>query len=441
MAMGLMGWGLLSPMALVALGLPLGLILLSARRQRPQPVALGTARFFDEQGDAATSRRRWRVSGARWWAAAAMTLGVLAAGGPQPEEEDGAVYLLTAHVDRSPSMFLPADPTEPGGELRIDQALRLTSSWLTSLDPSTERAAVRWRAVEPGGVDVVLDAGEPPPRALRQVPRRRAVPPRWGRLTAPGAIFVTDQSPPSVSREVGVFASGGAAVPGPVAIGSGGLLDWGGRDGAPLVERAAETPIRVFISPDLPAPLIGLAELWAAERGFPVGGSDEGAALSVRTADPRGDTEAGPGSTAGRDGWTAAFRAVVAGRARGEGGWRPWLSAPDGPALVWARSGEIEVAFRAVTPAASTAEAFALSWARLFDSHLQPPPEVVGLDERRGAGAPASRGPQLASAMDPEVLSRRAGRAARGRRVELVLLVGAGAAGLLAFALRLRGSP
>jgi hypothetical protein len=85
-------------------------------------------------------------------------------------------------------------------------------------------------------------------------------------------------------------------------------------------------------------------------------------------------------------------------------------------------------------------EAFAVSWARLLDEHLASPPAVISMEERAAAGASVVREPALEGTLDPEVLSRRAARAARGRRAELLLAAGAAAAALLAFALRLRGS-
>jgi len=126
--------------------------------------------------------------------------------------------------------------------------------------------------------------------------------------------------------------------------------------------------------------------------------------------------------------------------ADGDQGWRPWLLDEAGQCLVRARRGEVEVGFSRILPEPTSMEAFAVSWARLLDEHLAPPGAVVALQERRAAGAAVSRAPALAGALDPEVLSRRARRASRGRRAELLLSVGAAAAGLLSLVLRLRGS-
>ena len=60
MALGILGWALTVPGALAGLALPLAIVLLSFRRRRPQLVALGTARLFEDRGEAAASRRRWR---------------------------------------------------------------------------------------------------------------------------------------------------------------------------------------------------------------------------------------------------------------------------------------------------------------------------------------------------------------------------------------------
>ncbi len=449
MALGILGWALTVPSALAGLALPLGIILLSFRRRRPQLVALGTARLFDERGDAAASRRRWRLSGSRLWAVLALLLGVLAVGRPRPAAEQGAVYVLTVYVDRSPSMFLPLAPEEPEGERRIDRAVGAVTAWLAGLDPTTERAVVRWRAMEEGGLDVTLDAGDGCPEELLVAPLRVRSTPSWGRFVAPGAIFVTDVTLASSglqSSGVGLFASGGAAVPGPVAAGGDGLLIWSGEDDAPLRARAAREPVRVVIAEELTAPLRSLGSLWAEERGLAVGGDRRGAALLLRPggAPAVAEEDRGGSLTVGRDGWSAAVGGFLGlGPGLGEGGapgWTPWLVGENGECLVRARRGEVEVGFREIQPESASVEAFALSWARLLDDHLAPPETVVALEERRAAGPAVSHAPALAGALEPEVLSRRARRASRGRRAELLLSAGAALAGLLALVLRLRGS-
>lgn len=450
-ALGILGWALTVPGALAGLLLPLGIILLSFRRRQPRLVALGTARLFEDRGASAASRRRWQLSGSRWWAVVALVLGILAAGRPRPAAEDQAVYVLTVHVDRSPSMFLPAKPSEPGGERRIDRAVDAATAWLASLDPAGERAVVRWRALEPGGLDVTLDAGDGCPAGLLEAPPRANLNPRWGRLVAPGAIFVTDEGlAPAALRSsgVGLFASGGLAVPGAVAAGSDGLLTWSGEDDAPLQLGAEDEDLRVVIARELAAPLRSLASLWAEERGLAVGGAPKGASLTIRQAESLADDSGNPrsSSTVGRDGWSARVEVSQGLSADGglsagvDLGWRPWLLDEAGQCLVRARRGEVEVGFSGILPEPTSMEAFAVSWARLLDEHLAPPGAVVALQERRAAGAAVSREPALAGALDPEVLSRRARRASRGRRAELLLSLGAAAAGLLSLVLRLRGS-
>jgi len=462
-ALGILGWALTVPGALAGLLLPLGIILLSFRRRQPRLVALGTARLFEDREASAASRRRWQLSGSRWWAVVALVLGILAAGRPRPAAEDQAVFVLTVHVDRSPSMFLPAEPSAPGGERRIDRAVDAATAWLASLDPAVERAVVRWRALEPGGLDVTLDAGDGCPAGLLEAPSRAIPNPRWGRLVAPGAIFVTDEGlAPAALRSsgVGLFASGGLAVPGAVAAGSDGLLNWSGEDDAPLQLGAEDEDLRVVIGRELAAPLRSLASLWAEERGLAVGGAPQGASLTIRQAESPADDSGNPrsSSTVGRDGWSARVEVsrgpsadgglsadggpIADGglSADGDQGWRPWLLDEAGQCLVRARRGEVEVGFSRILPEPTSMEAFAVSWARLLDEHLAPPGAVVALQERRAAGAAVSRAPALAGALDPEVLSRRARRASRGRRAELLLSVGAAAAGLLSLVLRLRGS-
>jgi len=445
MPLAILGWGLTVPGAMVALALPLGILLLSFMRRRPQAVALGTARFFGEGVEAEASRRRWHLSGARFWALVALLLGILAASRPRPSAEENAVVLLTVYVDRSPSMFLPMDPVDPDGERRVDRALAATAIWLETLDEGGQRAVIRWRALEPGGLDLTLDSGEGVPGALVRPPARAIPAPRWGQWAAPGAVFVTDSAQFASALEgsaVGVFASGGATVPGPVSAGSSGLLTWGGADGPLEPLDAAEPLLQVHVGDGVPGPLRSLVRLWADERGIQPSGGAESAGLTVRGPAGAREPGAGPGDeiSAGRDGWSASFDGATPLPLGTQEGWRPWLVGDGGECLVRARSGEVEVGFAAVRPSPSMMEAFVVSWARLLDEHLAPPAAVVSMEERSAAGAPMSREPALEGALDPEVLSRRAARAARGRRAELLLAAGAAAAGLLAFALRLRGS-
>lgn len=445
MLFAIMGWGWTVPAALVALVLPLAVLLLSFMRRRPRPVALGTARFFQAGGEAEASRRRWHLPGARFWAVVALLLGILASARPRPSAEEEAVYLLTVHVDRSPSMFLPMDPDAPDGERRVDRALAATANWLETLDDGRRRAVIRWRALEPGGLDVTLDSGQGVPAALYRPPSRAMAPPQWGRWAAPGAVFVTDSAELVGALEgsgVGLFASGGPMVPGPVSAGPGGLLLWDGTDGPLVPQDSAEPPLRVHVGDGLPESIGSLVRLWAEERGFPRTEAEEGAGLRVRGA----FEGVGPGArsdgeiAAGRDGWSAALDGIAPLPLGAREGWRPWLVGGGGECLVRARPGEVEVGFAVVRPAPATMEAFAVSWARLLDEHLVPPAVVVSMGERGAAGASSSLEPALEGTLDPEVLSRRAARAVRGRRAELLLAAGAAAAALLAFALRLRGS-
>ncbi len=445
MALAILGWGLAVPAALAALALPLAILLLSFMRRRPQSVPLGTARFFGDGGEARSSRRRWHLSGARLWAIVALLLGILASARPRPSAEEDAVLLLTVHVDRSPSMFLPMDPADPGGERRVDRALRATADWLESLDVEGQRAVIRWRALEPGGLDVTLDSIEGVPDALGRPPARSAPTPRWGQWAAPGAVFVTDSALVADALEgsgVGVFASGGVLVPGPVAASRDGLLAWDGADGPLVLVPSAALSLQVHVAEGVPSLLGSLIRLWSQERGLRLSDASEGAALTVHGRGGGGGPAAGTGAgfIAGRDGWSAAFDGVSPLPFGGPEGWRPWLVGDGARCLVRSRPGEVEVGFTDLRPDSSTLEAFAVSWAQLLDDGLEPPPGVVSMEERGAAGAPMTRAPDLDGTLDPEVLSRRAARAARGRRAELVLAVGAAAAGLLALGLRLRGS-
>lgn len=445
--MTLLGWSPLLPEALAGLALPALIVALSFRRRRPERVALGTARFFDDGGAAAASRRRWHLSAARWCAIAAVTLAVLAAARPRPGEREAPAYLLTAIVDRSPSMYLPMDPSRPDGERRIDRALTEVRAWLAELGGGGTRAVVRWRSTEPGGIDARREATQAPPGRLLDRPDRRLAAPLWGRLAGPGVLLVTDRAPADADGAAGVFTSGGPAIPGPVSAGADGLWTWSGRAGDALQRATLRARLRVSVGPEVPTPVAELAALWAEERGYEVGGPADGAALSLRRASGPGEapvTER-PGAEppapgpfrAGRDGWEASIRGTT-GALAGTGG-SPWLVGPGGEVLVRAREGEVVLDLGALEDVEGD-EAFAVSWAGLLDGGLSAPPEVVALEERQGAGAAISRPPSLEDALDPEVAAGRARRAALGRRAELLLAAGAAVLALAALFLRTRGS-
>ena len=439
-ALAILGWTLLVPGALLGLVLPALLIALSFRRRRPRVVLLGTARFFGDPEDPAASRSRRELSAARWCAVAAITLAVLAAGRPRPEEDPSPAYLLTGVVDRSPSMFLPADPALPDGERRIDRALAAAQDWLEGVAAGGSRVVVRWRSVGPGGVDVKVE-GAAPPSSLAEAPARPLPAPVWGRFSGPGVFHVTDRHPAARTPVAGAFCSGGAAVPGPVAAGPEGLLVWSGDPAAALERAPLEAPLRVFVGEGVPAPLGALARLWAEERGYAVGGAAAGAALGLVRAGAGGAVASGGGGgalAAGREGWAATFAGYRGGPM--EAGSRAWLTGSEGEVLVAARPGQVSVDCSAIDARPDAAEAFAVSWSGLFDGHLLAPPEVVSLEERRSAGPPSSSPPSLEGALDPEVVSGRRRRVALGRAAESLLAALAAGLGVAALVLRLRGS-
>ena len=453
-SLALLGWTLARPLALVALLLPVALFLLSFRRQSPRSVVIGTLRFFrDEEAEASAQTRR-RLSKSRWAAIVAMLFGAAAAVGPRPEPGTDPPEVFVVWVDRSPSMYLPLDPLRPGGQRRIDAAVESVRAWLGERARGGRDVLVRWSDAsdpEPNRQPAVaLD--ESPREGLMSRPRVPAGLPVWSALDRPGALLVTDAAPATELRHAGLFTSGGAAVPGPVAAGADGLHVWTGDDAGPLeIDGAGARPTVRITGPVGNGRFDEFIRLWAEERGVQVlGGAARGAARGASRG-IGGDpvlgllvhrSVAGPGGAfleAGRDGWSATF--AVLGTPRLREGLEPWLVAPDGTPLVGVRKGDVTLYFSGFISDPDEPAAFAVSWSGLLDGALLPPPEVITIDERRAAGSARSLPPGTPPVREPaqDVVDRV--RDERGRRAETWLAALAALAGLAAFVLRLRGSP
>ena len=369
------------PLGLVALLLP-ALLLLTARRwRRPPSEVTGTLEVWREvaSGEPPGGRHR-RLPPALLFLIAALTLGALALAGPRGGARAGRSWHVV--VDRSPSMDLP----HADGGTRGERALAAAEAWLADARRPTDRVA--WSA----------HAGA-----------------SWAALDRAGVVWVTDRAPDPGPARAGLFASGGAAVPGPIAVGQGELLVWDGEriEVIPAPRRA------VRVDRAVPELLAALVRVWAAARGLDVA-AQAGPDVVLYVSGPARAARAELEARAGRDGWTAAGR--VAGPA--DEGLEPWLTA-DGSALVAFGSGRVDVAWSRIDEPAGDPDAFAVSWSRLLDAALAPPPGVVPLEQRRDAGEPVSRPPR-----EPVPMGAGVGRAAPGWIDALLVLLAAGCAAL-----------
>jgi len=388
------------PVGLVALVLPLLLLFLSRRRERPEPMPVGTFELWRELGGTATGElRRRRVPLARLFLIAALTSGAVALGGPRRIRVDPP-RIWRVVLDESPSMGLAhtdvsSAPTGVG--TRYDSALALLDAFLAERGAS--RSDVQW--VRPG-VD--------------------GVSPVWERHDLIGTLWLTDRVPDVTPGRAGVIACGGGRVPGPVATTSTGILTW---DGERLVEEPGAAPRHVLLQGELAEPVASLARLWAAQRGLAVSvGSADGEARDVALRimgveagtgrDAGASVDAGASIEAGvdaeaivtRDGWSGAaqvrrvpdtwngtdletwLQATVSGdlQPADPRSGAPW------PVVRW-RRGAVLVGLTELDGPQGDPAAFVVSWSELFDRAVQPAPGVVAVGERAEAGPSLVRPP------------------------------------------------
>ncbi|MEM9802049.1 MAG: hypothetical protein AAGA20_17125 [Planctomycetota bacterium] len=430
-------WMLARPVALIGLALPIAVIVLSLRRERPVVVPLGTARLFETSATEADAVPRRRLSAARWAAIVALVLGTLAAAAPRPAPADEMPRTYTAFVDRTPSMGLPHDPGRPDGPTRLDAAIESAQGWLAAEERGP--ILVEWRdASEPGSTRApAASPSSPPPSDLVRVRAAPADEPIWPALDRQGALFVTDRLPRARRVAAGVFASGGPAVPGAVAVGPEGALVWAGDDDGALLPSSRDERPTVAVGASVALEIDALVRLWADERGVRVIDSMDGASLLVEApAESAGEV---PLVRAGRDGWSASFRPARE-RAALRGG-RPWLIDEAGGLLVAHAPGRIDLLFAEMVREGGDDAEFAVSWAALLDEALRAPSFVVPLSERAAAGKPAVLEPLVPPAPDAADGERARRRATLGRWAELALASAAALAGLVALVLRVQGSP
>lgn len=403
-------WVIDRPWAIALLALPLLVFLLSMRSDQPRTVVLGTARFFRPSDSAGGNQRARRLTLSRLLAILALVAGTIGLLGARPSKSGVARESFSVIVDRSPSMYLPVDPTDPKGATRMDRAVEalLGAFWSRAVvgEESTDQPEIDlvWMSgsAGAGSAPVVRALPDGPPPEFLTAPRIPRTEPQFSAFDEQGTVWVTDRRPEFEPKAAGLSASGGPAVPGPVSLTPEGARLWNGRkDGAMQLDASYPRP-RVAVAATLNPMLAEFIGLWADARGvLRVTGAAE---LEVVGTVGEGEEE-----------WS-----VVAGvphrmqPGRMEIGGRESLELPEDPA------------------------AFAVAWARLLDRALLPSPGVVSLHERSMAGDRATIAlPKKPLAVSADTAGAREGRARRtGRRIAAFLALAASLLGLAAAATR-----
>lgn len=355
--------------ALALLALPLALLLWSLRARAARALATSDLALWST-GDPRDARARprfaRRVPPALALALLSMCAGVLAFAGPRRAEERAR---WTCVLDTSASMSLPL-----GASTRAAGAIEAARALAREHD-----AELSWIAPAFGGE--ALDTPDPAWSSAAE-----ARPTSYDAWDVPAVLWVTDVAPIERPRRAGYVASGGAAVPGAVAVDGADLVAW---DGERLARRADAAPRRVLRVEGVPAgPFERVLAAWAAARGVAIEPTTQGDASVVLRVRAVGGATARE-VEAGRDGWSARGTARgVADRAL-----RPWIVHAGVP-LVATRPGLLELAWIPGEP--SDAAAFAVSWARALDEHALAPAGIVPLEERTAAGPAASAVPSAA---------------------------------------------
>jgi hypothetical protein len=375
------------PWALALLAVPLVLAWFALRRRSDVSIAtsdLDPWRGVEPRGGDAGPRPPRRIPWAHLFALAALITAALAVVGPARTTRP---LVWTCVVDASPSMDLPLGAATRR-EVAIDTANELARR---------HGAELRWPA---GGAS----AGFASDASAASASRARAVlagGASWLQ-DAPDVLWITDASPRELPQFAGSVASGGDAVPGPIAVAGADRIDW---DGEHVARVAGAAPPRTAVVEGLDAlpeslgePLRRVLAAWADARGVRVEsaeGDDTVAASIVLRIRALGPVTAS-GVLGGRDGWTA--RGPRLGPLSDNGdelALEPWLRIA-GEVAIAAGTGRIELGWLPGEP--SDGAAFAVSWARLFDACALPPTGIVPLEERVAAGPASAVAPAGSSA-------------------------------------------
>ena len=417
-----LGWE--RPFAAWALLVPPAFLLLVRLARRPPEVVIGTLALWDEPARVSPPGARARPRLPLWALACAMALLLAALAWLGPRTGRAEARLWTALVDLSPSMQL-----EAGAGKRLAVALARASAWLAEHAGPGDR--VRWIAAERPELELAHGTS-PDPAWLRPRPGGEAEP-DWELHDHPGTLWITDR-PPSVARaHAGLFASGGAAVEGAIAIDGRETVLW--ERGALRTVPTSAPPAVVVEEPAglaLPEVLARFLAAWSEARGFTLAHEpDARAVLVVRLEASALDV---PLELA-RDGWSALGRGGFAGAPAAESATEDWLVGTDASgasrAAVRMGRGLVEVGLRELSEPAGDPARFALSWGRLLDAVLLPPEGVLPLAERLAAGEARSEPGELPPAS--------ASSSARlGPELDSALALGAALCALLALFLRPR---
>lgn len=340
------------------------------RKERPVRLPSGTLALWKQVGSGGMQEAE-HTSPRLSWRAWCWLLGILAGGlaVATPRLPEGtAPELQRLLLDRSPSMFLPL---EVGGtETRYESALRRA---LGDLDERGVPAAARiWMT---RGVEDV--PGERPPVAWSKPPLRPQTELDPALASDADLTLITDRERENLG---GLFASGGAAIPGQIGEWQGRAILW---NGTSLVEGGTQDARRVLRQADLPSALGDLVDFWMLERGLHPAENAAESSLILRM-----DLDGPPTAfEAGRDGWAVRGQAVAL-----ESVGSTWLRDEAGRALVTLPGpGQVLVGLRELEPPRGDPAAWAVSWSRLLDRVLLPRPTWVSVEERAAAGASSSR--------------------------------------------------
>lgn len=424
LALGVSGLSCARPLAAFGLLLPFVFLLLLRLTLRPPEVVIGTLELWNELPLGAPRGARVRPRTPPWAVCCALALLAGALAGLGPRWNAGtAPRRWTCVVDLSPSMQL-AD----GAGTRLDSALRLAQEWLAAHAARAER--VRW--VAPGRAELELGRGERPGPAWLLARAEGEDEPEWELHDRPGTLWLTDREPPVARLHAGLFASGGAAVPGLIAADGREGVRW---EGDELRRVPAVAPallgVRTAGGRELPEVLERVLVAWSEARGFElVRGSAPAARLVLELVE--GD---GRELELARDGWRARARGGLPSEPHSEAGAaETWLSGRDSAgavhAVVRARPGRLQVGLSELGEPSGDAASFALSWAELLDRSVLPGEGVVPLEERLAAGPPL-----VAPGAAPPPGADASGA---GAALDAGLALGAALATLLAFFLRQR---
>jgi hypothetical protein len=407
-----MAWTWLRPEWLYALAVPFALLLTAALPARPVDVPVGAIALWRRiAANTRGERRRRRPPLELLCVVVALVGAVLALARPVTSSA-ASVERWQVVVDTSPSCALPWNG---GPSPRLVVAAEALAAW------AHERSATLGRTIE----FEWLAHGEVWPRRMgaADLPNAAAAllggvagvaverhdgEPDWLQHDRGGVLWLTDCV--RHANLAGVFASGGAAVPGPIGEDAGRAIVWG-PDGTlalgDVVSRGS-----FVLQGAVPLELTRIAELFGEERRLELVRVGAGSAASPRlTLRGPSDVDTTPEGArsewvpVGRDGWRARARGSRAPTV-GSDTTTAWLA--DSRGRVWCGSarGLVAVDFVELAVEPGCEAAFAASWAALFDGALLPPAGCVPYDERQACGSTVVR-PPATDALPPRMDERR----------------------------------